>query len=302
VLYRILKDLGSMDPRRREAAIRMARGLPWEDLDQFLSFYDKSLADLLRSVWMTIIILLVVGAGTVTLFHSELARIHKLAIYPAALFVALLPFPVWLNYAGSTRRSRSSLQTILTEMDDPAFVATGLCMLSEAQADHYSFRPELFQAIMRLLPDVTLEGAQDWTPEERNALTMGLHGVLPTSAGGRDSLSRSSADFAIAILKVIQRIGDAREIELVRLVSTIDPITEKHQAVREASLKCLKTLERRIADAPAGSGIHTKAPVNGPLLSNKKPVSRTEVDASRLLKPRTRNRPETENSSAPIAE
>jgi hypothetical protein len=291
VLYRILKDLGSIDSKRREAAIRMARGLPWEDLDQFLSFYDKSLADMLRSVLMTIAILLVVGIGTVALFRVELMHLNKFAIVAAVAVVALLPVPVWLNYTGSKRRSLASLQKILLEMDDPAFVAAGLGMLSEYAADHYSFRPELFKAIMRLLPEVTLETASDWTPEERNALSVGLHTVLPLAAGGRDSLSKSPSDFAIAILKVMQKIGDAREIELVRLVSTIDPITDKHQAVREACLKCLKTMERRIADATAGSGIHTVAPAVSVVNPARRPVNRTEVDVSHLLKakPKARN-------------
>ena len=114
--------------------------------------------------------------------------------------------------------------------------------------------------------------------------------MLPLAAGGRDSLSRSPVDFAIAILKVMQRIGDAREIELVRLVSTIDPITEKHQAVREAAMKCLKTMERRIADAGAGSGIHTTPPAVSAVSPARRPVNRTEVDVSHLLKAKPRVR------------
>ena len=279
MLYRILRELGSIHTVRRRAAIAMARGLPWEDLEQLLGFFDKALEDARRSMWTVLMILLVVGAGTVFLFHQELRRYGLLV--PAACLVLVSPIPVYLGYTGSKKRCKSGLQTILDEMDDAAFVPIALAMLSERHADHFSFRNDLLQTIARLLPEVTIAGSAEWTPEERRALTHGLNTVLPLSAGGRDSLSHSPGDFALAILKVLQRIGDQREVELVRLVSTIDPITEQHQKVREASVKCLKSIEKRLHEKP--SALVESAEPAQPAV---KPSNKTEVNLSHLLKQR----------------
>ncbi len=277
MLYRILRDLGSINAAKRRAAIMMARGLPWEDLEQLLGFFDKAQTDAKRSMWTYILILLVVGAGTVFLFQKELIRFGMLV--PASVLVVFIPVPLFLAFGGTRRRSESALQTILNEMDDAAFVPVALAMLSERQADHFTFRNDILQAIARLLPEVTLAASKEWAPEERRALSNGLHTVLPASAGGRDSLSTSPPDFAMVILKVLQRVGDQREAELVRLVSTIDPITEQHQRVREASVKCLKSIEKRLIE----SGVVLRTGSNG-AQARPSEVSLVEVNLGHLLK------------------
>ena len=286
MLYRILRDLGSMDSAKRKAAIRMARGLPWEDLEQFLLFYDKGQADGRRNAWNLLFILLVVGLGTVSAFYKDLQRPTLFVL--ALCIAALLPIPIAFIQFGSRKRVERGLRSILEEIDDAAFVAIALGILSERHSDDFSFRTDLLKAVTRLLPEVTLEQCRDWTPEERYALSHGLHTVLPISAGGRDALSKSPHDFALVILKVLQRIGDAREIDPVRLVSTIDPITEEHQKVREASVKCLKSIEKRIADGPLERSpeiVQDDPSAQVPIRSN-----RLETDVSHLLKQRVRSR------------
>jgi len=280
-----------MDSTRRQAAIRMARGLPWEDLEQFLTFYDRGREDARRSAITLLMIVLVIGAGTVFVFSGELHKYNFLL--PAAIAAAAAPIAVLLTYLGSKKRVETGLCTVLREIDDPGFVPVALGILSEKHADTFSFRSEMFASIARLLPEITIEQCRDWTPEERYALSHGLNTVLPVSAGGRDSLSHSPLDFALVILKVLQRIGDSREVDLVRLVSTIDPITEQHQKVREASVKCLKSIEKRLQQGlvdPASSDISV-APVN----IVREQVRGTETDVRHLLKPglrQTRVRPD----------
>lgn len=293
MLYRILRELGSMDSAKRQAAIRMARGLPWEDLEQFLAFYDKGQEDARRNAWTLVLILLVVCVGTVFLFSKELNKLHLLFI--AGCAAAAVPLPVALSYFGSRRRAETGLQTVLAEIDDPAFVPIALGILSEKHADTFSFRSELLRAISRLLPEVTLEQCREWTPEERHALSLGLDSLLPVSAGGRDALSHSPHDFAILILKVLQRIGDSREIERVRLVSTIDPITEAHQKVREASVKCLKSIEKRLK-AP-GAEVEIPEVVERARNPARRPVRGIETDVGHLLKQPRTPRPKPQDQS-----
>lgn len=286
MLYRILRDLGSMDSAKRQAAIRMARGLPWEDLEQFLSFYDRGQADGRRNALTLLLILIVVGLGTVSVFHKELDP-HGLFV-AAMCIAAVLPMPIAFIQFGGRKRVERGLSSILEEIDDAAFVAVGLGILSEKHADDFSFRPDLLKAVARLLPEVTVERCRDWTPEERYALSHGLHTVLPVSAGGRDALSTSPHDFAIFILKVLQRIGDGREIDLVRLVSTIDPITEQHQKVREASVKCLKSIENRTVNGPSADAPITSREVPAAPVTAR--ANRLEADVSHLLKKRVHPR------------
>jgi hypothetical protein len=273
-----------MDSTRRQAAIRMARGLPWEDLEQFLAFYDKRREDARRSAWTLLIIVLIVGAGTVLLFCQEpkTQQLIPHLILPAACVAAAVPLAILFSYLGSKKRAEKGLRTVLDEIDDPGFVPVALGILSEKHADLFSFRTDIFRAIARLLPEISVEQCRDWTPEERYALSHGLNTVLPTSAGGRDALSYSPNDFAVVTLKVLQRIGDSRELEIVRLVSTIDPITDQHQKVREAAVKCIRSIEKRMHQGSMSSGSSeiAEAPVN-PV---RAPVRGTETDVRHLLK------------------
>ncbi len=281
MLYRILRDLGSMDTTRRQAAIRMARSLPWEDLEQFLAFYDKGREDARRSAWTLLMIVLIVGAGTIRLFSAELHGYHLLL--PAIGVAAAVPLSIIFSYFGSRMRLETGLRKVLQDIDDSGFVPVALGILSEKHADQFSFRTDIFVAISRLLPEISTDQCRDWTPEERHALSRGLNTVLPSSAGGRDALSHSPGDFAIVILKVLQRIGDSREIEIVRLVSTIDPITEQHQKVREASVKCIKSIEKRLNQIPTGANLSETA--GAPPNRIRTPVRGVETDVRHLLRP-----------------
>ena len=281
MLYRILRDLGCMDSSRRQAAIRMARGLPWEDLEQFLAFYDRARQDARRNALDSVVDCSnSLAQAQSFLFKEELRRYHLLL--PAACVAAAIPVSILLSYLGSKMRGESGLSTVLNEIDDPVFVPVSLGMLSDKHADSFSFRTDLFRAIGRLLPEISVEQSREWTPEERYALCHGLHVVLPSAAGGRDSLSHSPNDFALVILKVLQRIGDSRELDLVRLVSTIDPITEQHQTVREASVKCIKSIEKRLQESPSGSALAEAA--KDPLKPIRLPVPGVETDVRHLLK------------------
>ncbi len=294
MLYRILRELGSLDSAKRAAAIRMARGLPWEDFEQILALYDKSRKDACKGLLTLLTLILLVGLSSVILMKPELP--HNLFI-PAISVVLILPVPLIIGYFSTQSRAHHGLMKILDEVDDPAFVSVALGALSERHADHYSFRNDLLNAIRRLLPEITIESTSDWTHEERYGLSHGLNSVLPLTAGGRDALTHSHSDFVILILKVLQRIGDSREVELVRLVSTIDPTTEAHQKIREASIKCLKSIDKR---THAVTGTDAMEPALPPHVQFQpiKRSARVEMDLGHLLKSSAKNQPVSSTSAA----
>src|SRR5580658_452126 len=98
-----------MDSAKRQAAIRMARGLPWEDLEQFFSFYDKGQEDARKGDWTLFTILLVVGAGIVFLFSHELGK-RNLAL--AICVAAAIPIILALTRSASRKRASNGLRTI----------------------------------------------------------------------------------------------------------------------------------------------------------------------------------------------
>lgn len=246
-LERLLGCLGSRKEANREAAKRQARALPQEELVRLIDMEAKqNTAWLIRAAVLTIpyyLLVLTIPFAVVLLLRI---RSHEGAIMSA--FTIFMVMRMNHHFYVQMPCARRCLMEVIDEIEDPTFVPAALSLL---QTSNIPIRASIDQVLLRLLPRVSKDQADEWTPLQRKQLLATF--VFPVR----------HFEAAIGILEALQRIGDDWALPTVRKLTrmntngtfrTVDKRMAKAEycrrlkMIREAAEACLPFLEMRMEE------------------------------------------------------
>lgn len=286
-MEQLLKKLGSRSATIREAAIRQASALPYEDFAQLFELYRKRRRrDNVRSntvsaicfiLWYGWILLFLLYPGA----RLWWAAATDVDIAQAMLFFSLsglvLAFASLLPSVKELlpHSASSSILTLLTETQDPRAVGLLLTFtpVVVGRSRVREVRQALHETVMRLLPQVSEDDAMAWAREQRQALTRCLRmSVFAESDPGIMDylLIRSPAarfEMQLAVLRALQQFGDQRELDLVRRIAEMDARTPRQIELKQAALECLPHIERRAQEVQHTQTLLRPSDASAPILS-----------------------------------
>jgi hypothetical protein len=168
---------------------------------------------------------------------------------PGKLYLPLfsgLSGPLFLYYwHGRPPRARRSMAAIVEGLDDARLIPLALNLLVHP---YVGTQESARKALLRLLPQLRAGDADDWTPEQRQALCR----IFDTPI--------SYFELTLAVLKALEQIGDERDLPAVRKLADMktdgnlwtkpfkvskQEAAERARLIRQAAEGCLPYLEIR---------------------------------------------------------
>ena len=223
-MQQLLDQLNSRNPAIRDAALRVARSLPPDELLQLVLLESRNRRTQNRNGLIAYLIV-----SLVCFSISVICNIPHDSWTGIYLFITLAAANMGQTvYTGSFIRARNQISVLLSEVEDVRFVEP---MLRLEFAPEQVEIKELHAPVKRLLPQIRADHALQWSKEDKTAL------LLPLKRPNKDK------ELTIGCLKALEQVGDASAMPAVRrLVEEVYPAGSQ-EAIALAAQECLLYLE-----------------------------------------------------------